>query len=69
MAKARQYASVLAGHLATYQFVGQAQGRERGQRARRCQSTRADKVDLAVVRADVGDFTQARTVALMGTGV
>jgi TRAP-type uncharacterized transport system substrate-binding protein len=67
--EARQSASVLAGHLATTNSSVRLKVESAGSVLDAAKALAAGKVDLAVVRADVGDFSQARTVALMGHGV
>jgi TRAP-type uncharacterized transport system substrate-binding protein len=67
--EARLAASVIAGHLATTNSSVRLKVENAGSVPDAAKTLAAGNVDLAVVRADVGDFSQARTVALMGHGV
>jgi TRAP-type uncharacterized transport system substrate-binding protein len=67
--EAKRAASVIAGHLATTNSSVRLKVENAGNVLDAAKALAAGNVDLAVVRADVGDFSQARTVALMGHGV
>jgi TRAP-type uncharacterized transport system substrate-binding protein len=67
--EARQAASVIAGHLATTNSSVRLKVENAGTVLDAAKALAAGDVDLAVVRADVGNFSQARSVALMGHGV
>jgi TRAP-type uncharacterized transport system substrate-binding protein len=67
--EARQAASVVAGHLATTNSSVRLQVENAGNVLDAAKALAAGNADLAVIRADVGNFSQARSVALMGHGV
>jgi TRAP-type uncharacterized transport system substrate-binding protein len=67
--EARKAASVIAGYLATGNSSVRLKVENAGSVLDAAKTLAAGNADLAVVRADVGNFTQARSVALMGQGV
>jgi hypothetical protein len=67
--EAKQIASVLAGRLATTDSSVRLKVENSGNVADAARAFAAGTADLAVVRADVGDLSQARTVALTARGV
>jgi TRAP-type uncharacterized transport system substrate-binding protein len=67
--EARRAASVIAGHLATTNSPVRLKVESVGSVLDAAKVLAAGDADLAVIRADVGDFSQARSVALMGQGV
>jgi TRAP-type uncharacterized transport system substrate-binding protein len=67
--EARQAASLIAGHLATTGAPIRLKIENAGNVLDAAKAFAAGKVDLAVVRADVGDLSQARAVAIMAEGV
>jgi TRAP-type uncharacterized transport system substrate-binding protein len=67
--EARQAASVIAGHLATTDASVRLKVENAGSIFDAATALAAGHVDLAVVRADVGNLSQARSVAVMGHGV
>lgn len=67
--EARKAASVIAGYLATGNSPVRLKVENAGSVLDAAKTLAAGDADLAVVRADVGNFTQARSVALMGQGV
>jgi TRAP-type uncharacterized transport system substrate-binding protein len=66
---ARQAAAVVAGHLATGSSSVRLKVENVGSVLDAAKALAAGNADLAVIRADVGNFSQARSVALMGQGV
>src|SRR5579871_4845905 len=67
--EARQAASLIAGHFATVDSPIRLRIENAGNVLDAAKAFAAGKADLAVVRADVGDLTQARAVAVMAEGV
>jgi TRAP-type uncharacterized transport system substrate-binding protein len=67
--EARQAASLVAGHLATTNSPIRLRIENAGNVLDAAKAFAAGKADLAVVRADVGDLSQARAVAVMAEGV
>jgi TRAP-type uncharacterized transport system substrate-binding protein len=67
--EARQAASLVAGHLATTDSPIRLKIEDAGDVLDAAKAFAAGKADLAVVRADVGDLSQARAVAAMAEGV
>jgi TRAP-type uncharacterized transport system substrate-binding protein len=67
--EAGRAASAIAGHLATSSSSVRLKVESTGSVLDAARTFTAGGADLAVIRADVGDFSQARTVALMGHGV
>ena len=67
--EARQAASLIAGHFATVDSPIRLKIENVGNVLDAAKTFAAGKADLAVVRADVGDLTQARAVAVMAEGV
>jgi TRAP-type uncharacterized transport system substrate-binding protein len=66
---ARQIASIVAGRLATIESPVRFKVDDSGSALDAAKAFAAGTADLAVVRADVGDLSQARTVALTSHGV
>ena len=66
--EARQIASAIAGRLATTDSPIRLKIENSGTALDAAKAFAAGTADLAVVRADVGDLAQARTVALTGHG-
>jgi TRAP-type uncharacterized transport system substrate-binding protein len=66
---ARQAASLIAGHFATIDSPIRLKIENVGNVLDAAKAFAAGKADLAVVRADVGDLSQARAVAVMAEGV
>src|SRR3984885_7827089 len=66
---AKQGASIIAGRLATIDSPVRLNVENAGNVLDAAKAFAADSADLAIVRADVGNLQQARTVALMGHGV
>jgi TRAP-type uncharacterized transport system substrate-binding protein len=67
--EARQAASLIAGHLATTDAPIRIRIENAGDVLDAAKAFASGKADLAVVRADVGDLSQARAVAVMAEGV
>jgi TRAP-type uncharacterized transport system substrate-binding protein len=67
--EARQLASLIAGHFATIDSPIRLKIENVGNVLDAAKAFAAGKADLAVVRADVGDLSQARAVAVMTEGV
>ena len=67
--EARQEAQLIAGHLATSNSPIRLKIENAGDVLDAAKAFAAGKADLAVVRADVGDLSQARAVAVMAEGV
>jgi TRAP-type uncharacterized transport system substrate-binding protein len=67
--EAKQIASIVAGRLATTESRIRLKVENAGTALDAAKAFAAGKADLAVVRADVGDLQQARTVALTAYGV
>ena len=67
--EARQAASLVAGYLATTNSPIRLKIENAGNVLDAAKAFAAGKADLAVVRADVGDLTQARAVAVMAEGI
>src|ERR1700733_9477954 len=67
--EARQGASLVAGHLATTNSPIRLRIEGAGNVLDAAKAFASGKADLAVVRADVGDLSQARAVAVMAEGV
>jgi TRAP-type uncharacterized transport system substrate-binding protein len=67
--EARQAASLIAGHLATTDSPIRLKVENAGNVLDAAKAFASGKADLAVVRADVGDLSQARAVAVMAEGV
>jgi TRAP-type uncharacterized transport system substrate-binding protein len=67
--EARQVASLIAGHLARTGSPVRIRIENTGSVLDAAKAFAAGKADLAVVRADVGDLSQARTVAVTAEGV
>ena len=67
--EARQAASLIAGHLATVGAPIRLKIENAGNVLDAAKAFASGKADLAVVRADVGDLSQARAVAVMAEGV
>jgi TRAP-type uncharacterized transport system substrate-binding protein len=66
---AKQAASIIAGHLATIDSPVRLKVENADNVLDAAKAFAAGSADLAIVRADVGDLQQARTVALMAHGV
>jgi TRAP-type uncharacterized transport system substrate-binding protein len=66
---APQAASVMAGQISTTNSTVRLEVQNVGDVLDAAKALAAGKADLALVRADVGDFSQARSIALMGQGV
>src|ERR1700731_4725594 len=66
---ARQTASLIAGRLATIESPVRLKVENSGNVLDAAKAFASGKADLAVVRADVGDLSQARAVAVMAEGV
>jgi TRAP-type uncharacterized transport system substrate-binding protein len=67
--EAKQIASIVAGRLATINSPVRLKIENSGNALDAAKAFAAGSADLAVVRADIGDRTQARTVALTAHGV
>jgi TRAP-type uncharacterized transport system substrate-binding protein len=67
--EARQAAQLVAGHLAATNSPIKLKIENAGDVLDAAKSFAAGRADLAVVRADVGDLSQARAVAVMAEGV
>jgi TRAP-type uncharacterized transport system substrate-binding protein len=67
--EARQAASLIAGHFATVDSPIRLKIENVGNVLDAAKTFAAGKADLAVVRVDVGDLSQARAVAVMAEGV
>ena len=67
--EAKQIATLIAGHLATTQSSVRLKVENSGNVLDAAKAFAAGAADLAIVRADVGDLSQARTVALTAHGV
>ena len=67
--EAKQIATLIAGHLATTQSSVRLKVENSGNVLDAAKAFAAGAADLAIVRADVGDLSQARTVALTARGV
>src|SRR5579871_6168770 len=67
--EARQAAALVAGHLATSNAPIRLKVENAGNVLDAAKAFASGKADLAVVRADVGDLSQARAVAVMAEGV
>jgi TRAP-type uncharacterized transport system substrate-binding protein len=67
--EARKIASVVAGRLATTNSSIRLKVENAGSVLDAAKAFAAGTTDLAIVRADVGDLSQARTVAVMAHGV
>jgi TRAP-type uncharacterized transport system substrate-binding protein len=67
--EAKQIASIIAGRLATINSPVRLKVEDAGNVLDVAKAFAAGTADLAVVRADVGDLQQARTVALTAHGV
>ena len=67
--EARQAAQLVAGHLAATNSPIKLKIENAGNVLDAAKAFAAGKADLAVVRADVGDLSQARAVAVMTEGV
>jgi TRAP-type uncharacterized transport system substrate-binding protein len=67
--EARQVASLIAGRLATTEAPVRLKVVNSGSVLDAARTFASGKADLAVVRADVGDLSQARTVAMTAHGV
>jgi TRAP-type uncharacterized transport system substrate-binding protein len=67
--EARQVASLIAGRLATVESPVRLKVTNAGSVLDAAKAFASGKADLAVVRADVGDLSQARTVAMTAHGV
>ena len=67
--EARQAASLVAGHLATTGSPIRLKIENAGDVLDAARTFAAGKSDLAIVRADVGDLSQARAVAVMAEGI
>jgi TRAP-type uncharacterized transport system substrate-binding protein len=67
--EAKQTASVIAGHLATTNSTVRLKVENAGNVLDAAKTFAAGGSDLAVVRADVGDLSQARAVAVTAYGV
>jgi hypothetical protein len=68
-AEAKQTVSLVAGHLATIDSPVRLKVENSGNVIEAAKAFAAGSADLAVVRADVGDLSQARTIAVMAQGV
>ena len=68
-AEAKQAVSLIAGHLATIGSPVRLKVENSGSVLDAAKAFASGGADLAVVRADVGDLSQARTVAVMAEGV
>ena len=67
--EAKQTASIIAGRLATIDSPVRLKVEDSGSVLDAAKAFAAGTADLAVVRADVGDLSQARTVAMTAHGV
>jgi TRAP-type uncharacterized transport system substrate-binding protein len=67
--EARQAASLIAGHFTTVDSPIRLEIENAGNVLDAAKAFAEGKADLAVVRADVGDLSQARAVAVMAEGV
>jgi TRAP-type uncharacterized transport system substrate-binding protein len=67
--EAKQAAALIAGHFATTDSSVRLKVENAGNVLDVAKAFAAGTADLAIVRADVGDLSQARTVALMARGV
>ena len=67
--EARQTASLIAGRLATIESPVRLKVENAGSVLDAAKAFATGKADLAVVRADVGDLSQARTVTMTAHGV
>jgi len=67
--EARREATLIAGHLATSNAPIRLKIENVGSVLDAAKAFASGKADLAVVRADVGDLSQARAVAVMAQGV
>jgi TRAP-type uncharacterized transport system substrate-binding protein len=67
--EAKQTASIIAGRLATIDSPVRLKVEDSGNVLDAAKAFAAGTTDLAVVRADVGDLSQARTVAMTAHGV
>ena len=67
--EAQKIASIVAGRLATTNSPVRLKVDKSGNALDAAKAFAADTADLAVVRADAGDLSQARTVALTAHGV
>jgi TRAP-type uncharacterized transport system substrate-binding protein len=67
--EARQVASLIAGRLATVESPVRLKVENAGSVLDAAKAFASGNADLAVVRADVGDLSQARTVAMTAHGV
>jgi TRAP-type uncharacterized transport system substrate-binding protein len=67
--EAKQTASIIAGRLATIDSPVRLKVENAGSALDAAKAFAAGTADLAVVRADVGDLSQARTVAVTAHGV
>src|SRR5580698_4865056 len=67
--EARQAAQLVAGHLATTNSPIRFKIENAGNVLDAAKAFAEGKADLAIVRADVGDLSQARAVAVMAEGV
>ena len=67
--EARREAVLVAGHLATTNSPIRLKIENAGDVLDAAKTFAAGKADLAIVRADVGDLSQARAVAVMAEGV
>ena len=67
--EAKQIASIIAGRLATTDSPVRLKVENAGSVLDAAKAFAAGNADLAVVRADVGDLSQARTVAMTAHGV
>jgi TRAP-type uncharacterized transport system substrate-binding protein len=67
--EAKQVASLIAGHLATIESPVRLKVVNSGSVLDAAKAFASGQVDLAVVRADVGDLSQARTIAMTARGV
>jgi TRAP-type uncharacterized transport system substrate-binding protein len=67
--EAKRTASVIAGHLATTNSSIRLKVENAGNVLDAAKEFAAGSADLAVVRADVGDLSQARTIAVTAYGV
>src|SRR5580704_18180963 len=67
--EARQASQLVAGHLATTNSPIRLKIENAGDVLDAAKAFASGKADLAIVRADVGDLSQARAVAVMAEGV
>jgi TRAP-type uncharacterized transport system substrate-binding protein len=67
--EARQVASLVAGHLASTNAPIRLRIENTGNVLDAAKAFAAGKADLAVVRADIGDLSQARAIAVMAEGI